>query len=248
MVACGSKGDAYGREGSKARRCLRKSRYCRQAIEERFEDHPWRVLIVRSAARDLSGLDVNDKQQALKSLHSIASGIWSGHSVKHVSAPCTLHPAPCTKHVRAPCTAALHAVSSQRAHEESSQTAVAWRRGVAYPHPVTSGAPRSHLAPNIRIPLAPRCTFDRSSRGTQSQVLFPCTSANSPRVLASYGALVLTSCPTLDCISRRFACGQWTGRTTPPRSPSRECVVSTGAGLHSWMGRNLTGSYGYHAA
>ena len=52
---------------------------------DKFEDHPWRVLIVRSAARELSGLDARDKEQALKSLHTIASGVWSGHSVKHLA-------------------------------------------------------------------------------------------------------------------------------------------------------------------
>lgn len=50
-----------------------------------FEDHPWRVLIVRPAARDLSGLEVSDKQAALRSLSTLAAGIWSGHDVKHLS-------------------------------------------------------------------------------------------------------------------------------------------------------------------
>ena len=57
----------------------------RRGLEERFEDHPWRVLIVRPAARDLSSLDVHDKRAALQSLHTIAAGIWSGHDVKHLA-------------------------------------------------------------------------------------------------------------------------------------------------------------------
>ena len=53
---------------------------------EKFErELPWRVLIVRPAARDLSGLDRPDKEAALNHLTTIASGIWSGHSVKHLT-------------------------------------------------------------------------------------------------------------------------------------------------------------------
>ena len=52
-----------------------------------FEDHPWRVLIVRPAARDLSSLEVSDKKAALRSLATLAAGIWSGHDVKHLSGP-----------------------------------------------------------------------------------------------------------------------------------------------------------------
>jgi len=54
-------------------------------VDDAFEDLPWRVLIVRSAAKDLSALDVQAKQAALAALVRIASGVWSGHSVKHLS-------------------------------------------------------------------------------------------------------------------------------------------------------------------
>ena len=50
-----------------------------------FEDYPWRVLIVRPAARDLSSLELRDKQSALRTLSTLASGIWSGHDVKHLT-------------------------------------------------------------------------------------------------------------------------------------------------------------------
>ena len=40
---------------------------------------------MRPAARDLSGLDLPDKEAALKSLSTLATGIWSGHDVKHLS-------------------------------------------------------------------------------------------------------------------------------------------------------------------
>jgi len=50
-----------------------------------FEHHPWRVLIVRPAARDLAGLQVIDKEAALRSLATLATGVWSGHDVKHLS-------------------------------------------------------------------------------------------------------------------------------------------------------------------
>ena len=53
---------------------------------EKFErEFPWRVLIVRPAARDLSGLDRPDKDAAMNHLATIASGIWSGHAVKHLT-------------------------------------------------------------------------------------------------------------------------------------------------------------------
>jgi len=52
---------------------------------ESFENHPWRVLIIRSAAHQMSALDAHDKEKALQCLHTVASGIWSGHSIKHLS-------------------------------------------------------------------------------------------------------------------------------------------------------------------
>jgi len=40
---------------------------------------------VRPAARDLAGLQVVDKEAALRSLATLATGVWSGHDVKHLS-------------------------------------------------------------------------------------------------------------------------------------------------------------------
>ena len=57
----------------------------RASFDELFENHPWRVLIVRPAAKDLAGLHVPDKEAALHSLARLAMGIWSGHDVKHLS-------------------------------------------------------------------------------------------------------------------------------------------------------------------
>ena len=56
-------------------------------LEQRFEHLPWRVLIVRPAARDLSALDAPDKTAAIRALLKLASGIWSGHDVKHLAGP-----------------------------------------------------------------------------------------------------------------------------------------------------------------
>jgi hypothetical protein len=54
-------------------------------LSEPFEHMPWRVLIIRPAARDLSALDAPDKRAALHALSTLASGIWSGHDVKHLA-------------------------------------------------------------------------------------------------------------------------------------------------------------------
>ena len=54
---------------------------------ELFEKSPWRLLIIRQAARDLSSLELLDKRSALKSLATLAAGIWSGHDVKHLAGP-----------------------------------------------------------------------------------------------------------------------------------------------------------------
>ena len=54
---------------------------------ELFEKSPWRLLIIRQAARDLSSLELWDKRSALKSLATLAAGIWSGHDVKHLAGP-----------------------------------------------------------------------------------------------------------------------------------------------------------------
>ena len=63
----------------------REDREAASEFEHAFEDMPWRVLIVRPAARSLSALSKPDQRDALRGLRTLAQGMWHGRNVKHLS-------------------------------------------------------------------------------------------------------------------------------------------------------------------